>query len=167
MNTERLIKLAEWLEAGAKHERITFDMSKGIELRIPQEFEPSQATSCNSSCCLAGATIQFFGDVRELADISFDPWRSLDAGMQARELNWWNIADQAEMLLDLSRTQASYLFKPWNYHIFADLPRERNSNLNKSEAFNDPAWAARTIRHLIATGEANWEATRQTLDAQP
>lgn len=146
MNIERLTKLAEWLEAGAKHERITFDMTRGLAFKITEDFDPSKAAACATSCCIAGAAVQFFGNVDEL--VAADPlpqphWHRVE------EFAWWRVRDEAELLLDLDYTKATSLFEP--HCVYG----------GGLDDYNDPAWAARTIRRLIATGEVDWEATRE------
>lgn len=145
MNVDRLTKLAEWLEAGAKHERIAFDMLHGISF-VGASPHPSTVTSCNSSCCIAGASVQFFGNVEALAEAD----ESFGArGYQTTHIDFDLIHGEAAALLDL----------PWQQSCELFLPGE------SLHEFNDPAWAGRTIRHLIATGEVDWEATRAPLAA--
>lgn len=141
MNVERLTRLAEWLEAGAPHERIKFDMTSGILVSVTEGFDPSKPSACNTSCCIAGATVEFYGNVDALA--TTHGYATFYHDPKFRELGWNEVRDEAEKLLGLEWDVAEDLFVP------ADL-----------EEVNDPAWAARTIRHLIVTGEVNWELTR-------
>jgi hypothetical protein len=149
MNTERLTKLAEWLEAGATHERITFDMQCGVTFNDDgdgrafvegtKDFE-----DCRTTCCIAGAAVQFFAD-QETLDALRDDFNA----KYEEELTWTNVFEQAADLLGLSYQEAEDLFTP-DVSLGGTL-----------KCFSDPAWAARTIRHLISTGEVDWEATAQ------
>lgn len=148
MNVDRLIQLAEWLEAGAKHERIAFDMANGILfLGVPPD--PSAVSGCNSSCCIAGAAVQFFGDVQAVADAD------AEFGLTTAYIDFGLIHTEAGSLLGL----------PWRLSTKLFLPSWYLESGEHLKDFNDPAWAARTIRHLIATGEVDWEATRAPLAA--
>lgn len=160
MDIERLTKLAEWLENGAKHERISFDMREGIVVRKVEDVDPSSPDTCQTACCLAGAATQFFdpawvermwGDVwmgdrpAFFSEYSLyeddDPTYSTDN----TPIAFGGISGHAQDLLDLSWTQAHSLFTPGNFD--AD--------------YNDPAWAARVIRRLIATGKVDWDAEKE------
>ncbi|QWF18679.1 hypothetical protein [Lysobacter capsici] len=148
MNTERLTTLAQWLEAGAKHEKITFDITRGILVKNIDEFDPSKPTECQTTCCIAGACVQFYGDMSDLVEEADDrTYRNGNTPVPA-ELTWRDVRDQAAQLLGLSDSTAMRLFSP-ELFFGGDL-----------KDYNDPAWAARTIRHLIATGESDWTATR-------
>ena len=142
MNINRLKQLAEWLEAGAPHERITFDMSKGISFKVIESFDPKQIMACKTSCCMAGAAVQFFNKPEALLrkELKESP-QSFNIG-ESYELKWLSVKTHAASVLGLDKEKAELLFEP-NYGY----------DLHK---FNDPQWAARTIRHLIATGEVDW-----------
>ncbi|MBS7457714.1 hypothetical protein [Coralloluteibacterium stylophorae] len=156
MNLDRLDTLARWLEDGAKHERITFDMTKGIAIKTTELFDPEKPTECGSSCCIAGAAVQFFGDLSDL-----DPYmvarrleeerRYGDDAEEEVQFRWGDIMDDAAELLGLTPGQARALFEPGMHPIWPYTYEE----------YNDPAWAARTIRHLMATGEVSWAATEK------
>jgi hypothetical protein len=69
MNKRRLAAIARWLEAGAPHKKgvIGFDMKN--------------VGTCGTTCCIAGAAIQFFGTKEEkfAEEQCSDPaWRILD-----------------------------------------------------------------------------------------
>lgn len=147
MNTERLAKIAAWLEAGAKHSTMVFNMSSGLVVTNVSTFDRSKPTECQTSCCIAGAAVQFFGDMEQMSNSA--ALRSGDAETGAKELSWYEVSDQAADLLGLSAGDDRALFVP-SLRFGGDLPD-----------YNDPAWAARTIRHLIATGEVDWNATRE------
>lgn len=153
MNTERLTYLAEWLEGGATHKGFRFDMATGLKMIVDEAYNPDdpEHNFCETQCCIAGATVQFFGvfDGYNLTpdDVLEDGfWRDDDPiHTVASEQGWDSTFEHAQELLDLSYQQATALF----------LPGE-GTGLSQ---FNDPAWAARTIRHLIATGVVDWNAT--------
>lgn len=154
MNKQRLEHLAQWLEAGALHERITFDMDEGISFKV-DDFDPDRPTDCRTACCLAGAAVQFFGDETWLAEAMRRQYSERDAFDKHLTLPFWgpygqqrghnNVLSKATELLGLTRAQAKSLFVPGGW-----LPD-----------YNDPQWAARTIRHLIATGKVDWDATEE------
>ncbi len=153
MNIERLDYLATWLENGAKHERITFDLEYGISIKS-EDFDPDAPTECKTSCCIAGAAVQFFSEAQELVDlfrqhgpVEYDMWGDADDN----SLDWRVIFARGKELLGLTHEQALDLFTPDNNGV---TPTSFNLGF-----YNDPAWAARTIRHLIKTGEVDWEAT--------
>lgn len=149
MNIDRLEYLAKWLEAGAPHERVRFDMSYGILFEsVPQTLEEALQPACETFSCLAGAAIQFFQE-GDWFKVLFDRTPMLLPGDKGRELQWASIREEAERLLGLDRLTAERLFEPVRW----------SSRYDEHRHHNDTAWAARTIRHLIATGEANWDAT--------
>lgn len=152
MNIERLTQLAEWLEGGAKHERFEFDMSTGFSFPVTEDFNPDVVPECGAACCIAGAACQFFGDVETLYRLYWEDHyvSEFDDGDMA-QLDWLPISDEARVLLGLTDAQAEALF----------VPTSSPQHLEKSlRDFNDPAWAARTIRRLIETGEVDWMASR-------
>lgn len=149
MNINRLTQLAEWLEGGAKHERFTFDMTTGIAFPVTEEFNPDKVTDCGVACCIAGAACQFFGDPTTLIQNEWLRKGELHLAGDHFEVDWKKLSTQAMFLLGLTEAQATALFTPNETHRYRML-RE----------FNDPAWAARTIRRLIETGEVDWMASR-------
>lgn len=145
MNIERLTKIAEWLENGALHEHIKFDITNGFVFRLVpgSDVKPT----CATSCCLAGAAVQFFNDPAKLIAKAIElNWSRNFIGSDKQEIAWIVINGEARELLDLDILQADALFEPWF--------RGNQSFLghNESEDFNDAALAAKTIRNFIATG---------------
>lgn len=141
LNIAALDRVAKWLEAGAPHTTTPggipvtgFDMSRGVAI---------DDGGCGTVCCIAGAVCQFEGVTNaEVAGM-------LAAGpTQWRELIWWGIAIQAQEILGLTSEQADSLFTPSGYNSdeWEDAYRPLTAAL-----------AARVIRHLIATGDVNWE----------
>lgn len=55
MNIERLTKLAEWLENGALHNDVKFDMSKGIAITSIREMKPGEYAAGGSRLGRHGA----------------------------------------------------------------------------------------------------------------
>lgn len=149
MNTERLEHLARWLEGGAQHARVRFDMTTGYEL-IAEEFNPDAPSDCGAVCCIAGAAVQFFATDQEKLERHAAFKIGLEEDDEDEPLDWRVVFDQAQDLLELSREQAAELFVPGNGGEITDYAGTLHS-------YNDPAWAARTIRHLIATGEVDWD----------
>lgn len=145
MNKERLTKIAEWLEAGAKHDLITFDMTSGVRFTQEVPHDPDKAPYCASSCCIAGAAVQFFGGFSE------DDLESIDTERfdGHAEIAWDHILPKARELLDLDHFTAERLFTPNDFFV---VPGSHGS----LKAFNDPAWAARVIRGFIATDAVDW-----------
>lgn len=129
-----LVKVAEWLEAGAPHVTLPndlqvdrFDMESPV---VVDEYE-----SCGTSCCIAGAVCQFQG--LGLAVRGFDgglDWCGQDG---AREL--------AGSFLNISEDERDRLFEPWNHFM------------DDSESYNSAPRGAAVIRHFLLTGEVDWD----------
>lgn len=143
LNIAALDRVAKWLEAGAPCTATPggvpvtgFDMSRGVAI---------DAEGCGTVCCIAGAACQFEGVTNAAAGIMLADDRT------GYELGWWGangVAMQAQEILGLTSEQADSLFTPIGY--------------NSDEWEDDyrpltAALAARVIRHLIATGDVNWE----------
>lgn len=141
LNIAALDRVAKWLEAGAPHTATPggipvtgFDMSRGVAV---------DDAGCGTVCCIAGAVCQFEGVTNaEVADM-LATWEA-----NWHELSWWNIAAQAQEILGLTSEQAASLFTPEGYDVRAWEDEYRPLTA---------ALAARVIRHLIATGDVNWE----------
>lgn len=144
LNIAALDRVAKWLEAGAPHTATPngppvtgFDMSRGVAI---------DDEGCGTVCCIAGAVCQFEG----VTNAEVAGMLATDEG-NWRELGWWGtggVAEQAQEILGLTSEQASDLFTPDGY--YADAGNEDYRTLTA-------ALAARVIRHLIATGDVNWE----------
>lgn len=135
LDLQRLETIALWLEAGApEHGPVKrFDMAAGITAP-----STSARATCNTACCIAGAAVQFF-------EARWAARQPLEAGI----MDWRALAARARMALGLSEAQASVLFEPDFAHG------------GRMDRYSDPAWAARTVRHLMATGVADWEAAAE------
>lgn len=141
MNIERLDIIARWLEAGGEANGIPlrFDMREIFLGGYDAETNTSKA-SCGTACCIAGAALTKWGPGYYLCG-------DLGGG-------WGGATD----LLDLTEHQADLLFAPSDYAV----PCEASTNAWPCDHKDiDAAWAARTIRHLIATGEVRWDITRE------
>lgn len=126
-----LVAVAEWLEAGAPHKVL----GNGLEVTtFDMEKVVSVDPACGTSCCIAGALCQFEG-------------LGLKYRKHGGNLEWMG-SDGAKSLagdhLGLRYQQRNELFEPWN-HFYGD-----------SESFNSAARGAAVIRHLLETGEVDW-----------
>lgn len=83
---------------------------------------------CGTVMCIGGAAVQFFGNTSH-----------------------YSVEHEAAFLLDLDKEQSSQLFYPegLRQHFEDDLGWDWNEI--------KPQDAAKVIRHLIKTGEVNWE----------
>lgn len=131
-----LIKVAQWLEAGAPH--------VDINGRVIENFDMNIAV-CGTTCCIAGAVCQFEGlgnfDPQDPAILYNDGWRGEGAG---------NLATR---YLGINEVDAELLFLPWVNPDFYD-----NDFLSDNAApFSDKALAARVIRDYLETGIVDWE----------
>lgn len=139
-----LVKVAEWLEAGAPHVVIK-------EGQAIAEFNMSfggvyDEVACGTACCIAGAVVQFENLMQpdESGEIEFfseDP-ENVGEG-EPRELGAGEIASN---FIGLTEDQADKLFMP-----FGEFEYEEASEFSK------PARAAAVVRHLIETGEVCWD----------
>lgn len=175
MQTERLLALACWLEGGAHHKlrihgrEVVFDMAQGIQVLadVGADFDPN---TCGTACCIAGAAVQFFAPdkAQALLNAVHEDTRSFDKRLDPSDREddveaQWSIDTQAKFyansygpgvmdfateLLGLSDSQAKGLFIPNNQFSL------RHCELRD---FNDPAAAARVIRHGVATGVFDWD----------
>lgn len=151
MNRARLEKLAKWLENGAVHAHVQFCMLTGIKVMRPAKFDPDAPTSCATACCVAGAALQFFAP-DETAKLMRKEFYGSDEWIDEVPFTW--VSASAKRLLGLTGKQAADLFTP-------DVQAERKTGKRvELYVFNDPLWAAATIRHLLRTGEADWDASK-------
>lgn len=151
MNVPRLLEIALWLANGAKHSKIVFDMSNGVKL-AEAAFDKKDMSVCQTSCCIAGAATQFF-DKTWIDTLIAKHLSTGDRDADDSEVPFYGsegVFSQAQELLDLDDEQAKNLFTPGGRY---------SASFAK---YNDPNWAARTICHLVATGSADWEATKET-----
>lgn len=140
IHRERLDQIACWLEAGGDGQR-RFDMRIGLELdKRPNWFRSPD--DCGTTCCIAGAAVSMFAE-----RIPWNKDRRVHPGgfhIFAGGVSWDYVGPCARDLLGLSNEQAEAIFCPPNF---------RSGNI-------DAAWAARCIRHFMATGEIDWAGTK-------
>lgn len=134
MNKQRLKVIAKWLEGGAKHADVKLDMVVGL---VPYDPENEAHNACGTSCCLAGAAVQFF-----------DPAFVEEHAVVGKEIPWNSVKGRAIDLLGMDYHEAMDLFEPSALGPYSDL-----------RDYNKPAWAARVVRKLIKTGEVDWVGT--------
>lgn len=134
MNRELLTQIAEWLEAGAPHKAgiSQFNMNKLIDT-ASYTNSPNPIHGCGTACCIAGAAIQFTQENKNLPPMDRLP---------AISANW----QQAGELLRLQDDLAYALFFGEN------LEGKWIVDLEEVTAKD----AAKVIRHLLATGEVDW-----------
>lgn len=153
MNKPRLIEIMQWLEDGAMHENVTFNMCKGLIIEsLP--FDTKAPATCRSTCCIAGAAVQFFEPDWALDQVSED-----NLGNELRFTGNNGVFWRARDLLGLTDEQARKLFTP--VHGTGNGFSSCAVGERMYAEFNDPKWAARTIAYLLATGKVDWEATRE------
>lgn len=156
MNRERLLGIAHWLDGGAIHEKVSFNMADGIIIREAQEFNSSQVATCQTACCIAGAAVQFYdhpenmdvrdtsndmhGELRTVEERDFRPGKNI-------AINWKQVKREATSLLDISEHEAAALFTPTGM---------------EGAYVNTPWVAAAVIRHFVATGRVEWYAEHIT-----
>lgn len=174
MNKQLLHQVANWLEAGAPH--ATFKMELGVYVETPLEYEQTadpygadrildRANECGTTCCIAGAALalanvpgmpsgaaEFNRSAINVAyEIESCPESSgILEGTESKSAlapSWYRTSVMARDLLGLDADTAQALF----------LAQGAGADLTKI----DEAWAARCIRKLIATGEVDWEGTRE------
>lgn len=154
MNIGLLTKLALWLEGGAEHKTVTFDMGKGIEFKTKDMEEiKAGALACRTACCLAGAAVQFFNEPDQLVRraITEELWDRATY----EQLPWYMVKPEAARVLGLDVETADALFLPSvDEYIFSPGTASQIS----------PAWAARVVRKLIKDGTVDWAGTRQPED---
>ncbi len=144
-----LDRIATWLEAGAPHEQhhgMTFDMEKVISVDF-DAADPTPQNWCGTTCCIAGAAVAF-----EFPDLIYGKIHIAHEARSDYPLSFWS---DAKHLLGLSEREADALFVPWAFYEEHD--EEELSMFFFADAIT-PEIAARTIRHMIATGEIDWAA---------
>lgn len=136
-----LIKVAEWLEAGAPHVVI----KDGVEVGV---FDMTQVVNikpeCGTACCIAGSVCQFnmLGmDVRyDNGNLGWDDKEVWDPALGEYRVTQKGGKTLAQEYLGMNEGQADELFEPWNH--FTDP---------SGDNFSDPALAAKTMPNVSWT----------------
>lgn len=133
---DALVRVAEWLEAGAPH----VEIAKGFEV---SDFDmelvvDKYANDCGTACCIAGAVCQFemLGVDKRDGDGSL-----IWSNPEGTEGAFFMVRD----FLGMEDSDAHELFEPFDTDI---EPFE----------YNNPKIAAKVIRTFISTGVVNWDA---------
>ncbi|WKV20522.1 hypothetical protein 16Q_129 [Pseudomonas phage 16Q] len=137
-NKQSLIKVAEWLEDGAKHVNI----NNGHKI---DQFDMEHAVTnngCGTACCIAGAIVQFEGLIKPVLsgsaafkDVVDDETNEVVEGVCTLATNH----------LGIDESDASKLFVPWDYFEY-----------DSYSEFSDPDRAAEVVRHYLETGVVDW-----------
>ena len=147
MNTTRLAKIAEWLEAGGWDGVRGFDIRESLAFSKMDPCSPRDYLSQEDHyCAIEGAAVSLFGDIENVASTCKE---SPDGGWIADE---WAVIVEAASVLGLDIDTAVALFLPAR-RINYSGQITRSVNI---DTYNDPAWAARVIRKLIAVGVVDW-----------
>lgn len=132
-----LTKVAEWLENGAPH--VVLDKAGRVIDRFDMNYGVDQSSGCGTSCCIAGAIVQFEG-LGDLYSGGLGFWG--DHGVETLAHNF--IGDDRRTL--------NMLFLPWDYFE----PVDGENYDEQARPFSDPEKAAKVVRHYLATGEVDW-----------
>jgi hypothetical protein len=127
-----LVKVAEWLEAGAPH--VSLDNGLRVD-SFAMDTVVDVQPDCGTSCCIAGAVCQFEG-------------LGIDQRTWDGELYWTGENGGFELatgFLDIEEDAAHRLFEPWNHFSGGD------------EDFNAAPRGAAVIRYFLETGEVDWD----------
>lgn len=137
---QALEKVAEWLEAGAPH--VCTDAGRRID-EFDMSFGVVTTSGCGTSCCIAGAIVQFEG----LGTLNYAG--SMTFGGYAEEEN---VEKLARNLLGIDYGDAKELFLPWETIDVEEYPYLEGN----PEPFSDPEVAAKVIRNYLETGIIDW-----------
>lgn len=156
MNTERLTKIAEWLEEGAIHVaedgyKYAFSMDywmtylgeDEIETYAEDENLSWMPGECGGAMCIGGAAQQFFGTEGDMKE--FIEGSEFNEGDYRVHYTRSRDPDEpyAAHLLGLTYNQARSLFHPWLEF------KTETKDLS-------PQNAAHVVRHLMKTGVVDW-----------
>ena len=161
LNVKALERVADWLERGAPHEEapgMHFDMMPMI---LVPDYSPRDENWCGTACCIAGAVITFEQPnlipemLAEGACIS----KTYDRNNSVNVFVWSKAVD----LLGIEEYEAAMLFAPFDAdedELAENMPEVDQSCWPFKSQNITPAWAAATVRHVIATGEVRWDLTK-------
>ena len=144
-----LAKVAEWLEDGAPHVRVS---EEGRRLdNFDMEYGVIHNNSCGTSCCVAGAICQFEG-LGSLKGNDLPFFGDNGASKYATMLLLGKVYPDETFSGISGPKDLDALFCPWLYF-------EPKDGDNDCAAYSNTSDAAKVIRHYIATNEINWEIT--------
>lgn len=142
MNKLRLNRLAKIMENW--QQPFDFGMDHGLRVLIDEDDNV-----CGTACCIAGTAVMLMDPTaaREFIEDARDTAIGHESNYGEAPF-FTGLFEIATDLLELTDDQASELFTPSNV---------------ESDSWRDitPAWAARCIRKLVATGEVDWLGTRE------
>ena len=151
LNTELLLKVADYLEHNEDHE-LDFNMDSWWEL----DWENYKGQDCKTTACIAGTAVYLdFTEnpaVIESADARYmATFEKYSVRLSGRD----TVAGKAKDLLGLTNNQAAALF---------------NMGVGSAGPLDMPIWkvtpamAAEVIRNFVATGYVDWAKAVQTVD---
>ena len=161
-----LIEVAEWLERGAPHVRIsgTFDIHHfDMEYSVEPDHYSEELNTCGTACCIAGAVCQFnmLGGEKERTENGALPffgnytWDEMKGEVVPTTKGALDLATEH---LGLSDQAAQELFVPWEHF---DLHYDAFEDLG---VYSDTKLAAKVVRNFLATGVVDWNIDREQED---
>lgn len=140
-NKQALIKVAEWLEDGAKH--VDIDNGHKIDQFDMEHAVTSISNGCGTACCIAGALVQFEGLIKPVVEGSPNFFDEVDD--ETDDLVE-GVGTLAASYLGIDKDDSDKLFVPWSHFEYESYTE-----------FSDPDRAAQVIRHYLETGVVDWD----------
>ncbi|TPL66573.1 hypothetical protein [Mesorhizobium sp. B2-4-1] len=142
MNIDAINNLAAFLEnIPSKHQR-GFNMGSYMGRKDPGE-STNVGFQCNSTACIAGWACLVLGENGEIRSTP----------RSTREIGWYE--EFAGDLLNLDAATRLALFEPMNSSMVADYVDWYKVT---------PRQAAKVLRHLAKTGEADWSLVMEVVE---
>lgn len=143
---KRLEQVQEWLADGAPHKEIELNGEKLLPITRFNIHQTVRRDDCGTVCCIAGAVCQFNApfDIRELDQ---HKWVAF---YENEDDSHEGVSARAQNLLGISHFDACELFEP--------------SDIDWDDI--TPAVAAELLKTYMATGEINWIAAKEVVDAK-
>ena len=156
LNIPMLTTLAEWLEAGAPHEKsngLRFEMASYLEK--PLQKDPTGA-ECGTACCIAGAAYAFANGISD-ANVADKLAPSYGSTAWRFRADGPKIHNAAAEILGLTPHEADLLFTPGDHYLHEEED-DVGGSWETEVGYDDikPEHAGKVVRHLIATGEVDW-----------